>query len=251
MDLRFEPLHVASGEFHMRHEEALLDAMEASLRAGRRDEAALPVLRFYTWEVPTLTLGRSQTPEVALGPRWQEWSQAPGADPRGPGAIVKRPTGGRAVWHEEELTYGVLLPLSHPLFQEGRPGPEEMLGEWLLAGARQAGVRDLAIERGKLGRDPLGVGAAPCFASTARHELTWHGKKWVGSARRLTTHALLQHGSIRLGPSGDRLQEWLTGEPVFDDRPWQELPSPEVLAKSLEADFRARLAACQDSQLLA
>jgi lipoyl(octanoyl) transferase len=235
---RFEPLHCASGEQHMRHEETQLLAMEAALRAGEDTDATLPLLRLYTWDVPTLTLGKSQTPEVALGPRWEEWNRAPGLDPNGPGALVKRPTGGRAVWHEQELTYSVLFPLNHPLFQGGQRGPEEAFGTWLLEGAQRAGIGELALERGKLGRDPLGVGAAPCFASTSRHELTWHGKKWVGSARRLTSHALLQHGAIRLGPAGDRLEEWLTGKAVTDDRPWQDLPSEEVLAAHLEAVFR-------------
>jgi len=235
---RFEPLHCASGEQHMRHEETQLLAMEAALRAGEDTDATLPLLRLYTWDVPTLTLGKSQTPEVALGPRWEEWNRAPGLGPNGPAALVKRPTGGRAVWHEQELTYSVLFPLNHPLFQGGQRGPEEAFGTWLLEGAQQAGIAELALERGKLGRDPLGVGAAPCFASTSRHELTWHGKKWVGSARRLTSHALLQHGAIRLGPAGDRLEEWLTGKAVIDDRPWQDLPSEEVLAAHLEAVFR-------------
>jgi len=226
----------------MRHEEECLLAMEAALRAGETGEAALPLLRLYTWEVPTLTLGKSQTPEVALGPRWEEWQRAPGQVPGGPGALVKRPTGGRAVWHEEELTYSVLFPLDHPLFRGGARGPEELFGTWLLRAGEAAGIQGLALERGKLGRDPLGVGAAPCFASTSRHELTWLGKKWVGSARRLTAHALLQHGAIRLGPAGDRLEEWLTGTRVEDGRPWGTLPTPETLAMHLDATFRDMMA---------
>ncbi|MEN9352724.1 MAG: hypothetical protein RL318_49, partial [Fibrobacterota bacterium] len=237
-DFRFEPLHCASGERHMRHEEAQLLAMEAALRSGETGEAALPLLRLYTWDVPTLTLGKSQTLEVALGPRFEAWQTAPGQDPMGPGAIVKRPTGGRAVWHEQELTYSVLFPIAHPLFRGGERGPEELFGTWLLEGAQAAGIEGLALERGKLGRDPLGVGAAPCFASTSRHELTWHGKKWVGSARRLTAHALLQHGAIRLGPAGDKLEAWITGKDVRDERPWEALPSAEMLAFHLEATFR-------------
>lgn len=243
---RFEPLHCAPGEHHMRHEEASLLAMEAALRAGESGEDGLPLLRFYTWEVPTLTLGKSQSLEVALGARFAEWSAAPGADPRGPGAVVKRPTGGRAVWHEQELTYSVLFPIAHPLFEGGAKGPEELFGTWLLEGAQAAGIENLALERGKLGRDPLGVGAAPCFASTSRHELTWHGKKWVGSARRLTAHALLQHGAIRLGPAGDRLEEWLTGERVEDGRPWEVLPTPETLARHLETAFRDLMAGARN-----
>lgn len=235
MDIRIEPLHVASGEHHMRHEEEIFRRMEELLRQGARSEETVPVLRLYQWDVPTVSLGRSQKPETALSPRWDGWRADPASDPDGPGAVVVRPTGGRAVWHEEELTYGVVFPLSHPLFQGGARTPEEVFGTWLLDSATKAGVRGLSMERGALGRDPLGLGAAPCFASTSRHELKWYGEKWVGSARRLGQTCLIQHGAIRLGPAGDRLQKWLTGSEVRDDRPWSELPSAETLALALMA----------------
>ncbi|MCB9495540.1 MAG: hypothetical protein H6686_01455 [Fibrobacteria bacterium] len=237
-DLRFEPLHTASGEHHMRHEEDLFRRMESTLREGVHGRDAVPVLRLYQWEVPTVSLGKSQTPEIALGERWEAWKTDPNSDPHGPGAVVVRPTGGRAVWHEEELTYAVIFPLEHPVFRDGSRSPEEVFGNWLLHAAESAGVRDLSLERGKASRDPLGIGAAPCFASTSRHELKWHGRKWVGSARRLGLKCLLQHGAIRLGPAGDRLQLWLSGRPVVDDRPWGDLPSAEALAAHLEEGMR-------------
>jgi len=217
----------------MRVDQELFLEMEGALREGRSGEATVPVLRLYTWDVPTISLGKSQTPEVALAPRWEEWKEHPESDPGGPRAVVHRPTGGRAVWHEQELTYAVVFPLRHPLFENGSKSPDEAFGRWLLDGATRAGVEDLALERGKVGRDPLGLGAAPCFASTSRNELKWHGKKWVGSARRLGQMALLQHGAIRLGPAGDRLEEWLTGHRPPDDRPWDELPSAAALADQL------------------
>lgn len=238
---RFEPLMTASGLWHMSHEQELFARMDALLRDGIRTDETTPVLRLYQWDVPTVTLGKSQTPEVALAPRWDAWKRDPAADPGGPGAVVHRPTGGRAVWHEEELTYAVIFPLDHEVFKGGQRTPEEVFGTWLLQSAQDAGVRDLVLERGKLGRDPLGVGPAPCFASTSRHELKWHDEKWVGSARRLGKACLLQHGAIRLGPAGDKLQAWLTGERVEDWRPWRELPTAEALATALEAGMRELL----------
>lgn len=237
-DFRFEPLHTASGEHHMRHEEEIFRRMEESLRQGESSEETLPVLRLYQWEVPTVTLGRSQKPETALAPRWEAWRADPSKDPDGPGAVVIRPTGGRAVWHEDEITYSVIFPLAHPVFQGGSRSPEDVFGTWLLESSEAAGVRSLTIERGILGRDPLGVGAAPCFASTSRHELKWYGEKWVGSARRLGQTCMIQHGAIRLGPAGDKLQKWLAGVETVDPRPWGELPSAEVLAKALELGMR-------------
>jgi len=239
--LRFEPLNTSSGAFHMGHEQELFQAMELALRDGGGG-TVLPVLRLYQWDVPTVSLGKSQTPEVALAPRWPGWRADRASDPNGPDAVVHRPTGGRAVWHEQELTYSVIFPLAHPLFQGGRRSPEEVFGTWLLESAERAGVRNLSMERGTLGRDPLGIGAAPCFASTSRHELKWCGEKWVGSARRLGKASLIQHGAIRLGPAGDKLQTWLTGIPVVDDRPWGELPEARVLAEALEHGMRELLA---------
>lgn len=233
MDLRIEPLHGGDGEQHMRVDRELFQEMELALREGRSGEATVPALRLYTWDVPTVSLGKSQTPEVALAPRWEAWKADPAADPEGPQAVLHRPTGGRAVWHEQELTYSVVFPIRHPLFADGAKSPEETFGRWLMDGALRAGVGNLTLERGSVGRDPLGLGAAPCFASTSRNELKWHGVKWVGSARRLGQMALLQHGAIRLGPAGDRLEEWLTGVRPMDDRPWNELPSAPVLAEKL------------------
>jgi len=218
----------------LRDEEIFL-AMEGFAQSGS-DPA--PVLRLYLWDEPTVSLGRGQVPETALAPRWKGWIQDPASDPDGPAVVVKRPTGGRAVWHEEELTYSVIFPLEHPAFLDGTRSPEEFFGSWILESARRAGVDDLCLERGGSSRDPLGLGPAPCFASTSRHELKWHGLKWVGSARRLGKFALLQHGAIRLGPAGDRLEAWLTGTPPEDGRPWHLLPSPEALACELEATLR-------------
>lgn len=245
--LRIEPLHTASGEHHMRHEEEVFRRMEEALRDGISSEDTIPLLRLYQWDVPTVTLGRSQRPEIALAPRWETWSADPACDPNGPGAVVIRPTGGRAVWHEDELTYSVIFPLSHPIFQGGARSPEDVFGTWLLESATAAGVKALTIERGLLGRDPLGVGAAPCFASTSRHELKWYGEKWVGSARRLGKHAMIQHGAIRLGPAGDKLQKWLAGAEVRDERPWGELPSAERLAEALEEGMREMSSAAAEA----
>jgi len=237
MELRIEPLHGGAGESHMRRDEEAFLSMEAESSPDLR----VPSLRLYLWDEPTVSLGRGQTPEVALAPRWDGWRRNPASDPDAPAGWVKRPTGGRAVWHQDELTYAVVFPLDHPAFQGGRLGPEEFFGAWLLESGRRAGIQDLSLERGGSTRDPLGLGPAPCFASTSRHELKWRGIKWVGSARRLGKRAMLQHGSIRLGPGGDRLEAWLTGTRPQDDRPWRTLPSPDALALHLAETLGDRI----------
>ncbi|MBK8802989.1 MAG: hypothetical protein IPN71_13235 [Fibrobacteres bacterium] len=232
--LRIDPLRGGSGAEHMRTDTALFHDMELALKSGDSNDASLPILRLYTWNHPTVSLGKNQSPETALAPRWEAWSQDPLSNPQGPAEVVHRPTGGRAVWHQDELTYSVVFPIDHPLFQGGARSPEEVFGLWLLESGKAAGIESLSLERGGSSRDPLGLGPAPCFASTSRHELKWHGLKWVGSARKLGQKALLQHGSIRLGPAGDRLESWLTGLPLAaDTRPWHVLPSADSLAQQL------------------
>lgn len=229
----------------MRTDTDLFQDMERALRAGESNEATIPMLRLYTWNHPTVSLGKNQTPEVALAPRWERWHQDPGCDPDGPAEVVHRPTGGRAVWHQDELTYSVLFPIEHPVFQGGARSPEEFFGNWLLEAGEAAGIEGLSLERGGSSRDPLGLGAAPCFASTSRHELKWLGLKWVGSARKLGQKALLQHGAIRLGPGGDLLERWLTQAPLPSDlRPWHTLPTPQRLADQLIQAMIRRLDEC-------
>jgi lipoate-protein ligase A len=240
MEARIEPLHSDTGENLLRRDEQLFLEMEAALRDPDRSVPVLPILRIYQWSEPTVSLGRGQKPEVALAPRWEDWSRDPKSDPLGPAAVVQRPTGGRAVWHEDELTYSVVLPLDLPRLAQGR-SPDEVVGRWLLDAGTAVGIEGLSLERGGGSRDPLGLGAAPCFASTSRNELKWLGSKWVGSARRIGKHCLLQHGAIRLGPAGDRLEIWLGGTPPPDPRHWSSLPSAERLARSLIDLFPAHI----------
>lgn len=233
MSLLVTPLHSDLGAAHMAKDLEAFLAMETAGREGVAPDPPTPILRLYQWSEPTVSLGRGQTAPVALAPKWETWSGDPASDPDGPAAVVQRPTGGRGVWHEDELTYSVIFPLEHPIFEGGRRGPDEVFGNWLWEAGRRAGIDGLSLERGGSSRDPLGLGPAPCFASTSRHELKWLGVKWVGSARRLGKHALLQHGAIRLGPAGDKLERWLTGTAPEDLRPWSTLPSADLLAQSL------------------
>src|SRR5207248_1466855 len=73
---------------------------EALLEAARRDEAP-PTLRFYGWARPTLSLGRHQDPDEHID---HAFRCRRGID------LVRRPTGGRAVLHDHEVTYSIVLP---------------------------------------------------------------------------------------------------------------------------------------------
>jgi lipoate-protein ligase A len=153
-------------------DQAMLD------RAGRGDRW----LRLYRWSPHCLSFGRH---EPAL--RRYDWRKIAerGLD------VVRRPTGGRAVWHAEELTYALALPAD--AFGGLRQAYEE-IHRMLLAAIRHLGVpAEPAPSRGASGLD-----AGACFASPAGGEIVFRGRKVVGSAQLREGGGLLQHGSILL-----------------------------------------------------
>jgi len=178
----------ASGAWNM-----ALDA--ALLRAAERD--GLCALRLYAWDPPTLSFGRN---EPALK-RYDRNAIAARAL-----AVVRRPTGGRAVWHDREVTYAVAAPAS--VFGSLRTSYREihaMLAEAL--GGLGAHVL-LAADR-----PAAGVGAGACFASAAGGEvMAATGGKVVGSAQVRGDGAFLQHGSVLLAAEQDVVAAVTRGE---------------------------------------
>jgi lipoate-protein ligase A len=153
-------------------------------RAEQLDRGeALPMLRVYRWDPWCISLGRHQSfDDIDL-----DATRAAGYD------VVRRPTGGRAILHAEELTYCVVMPsLGRSIMDVYRS-----ISEALTAGLRRL-VPDVSVARSqpdfqKLYREP---GSIPCFSSSARYEIEFGGRKLVGSAQRRIGTAVLQHGSI-------------------------------------------------------
>ncbi len=155
------------------------------------ESAGEPVLRvrLYRWDPPTASIGRHQNPSSALDSDICEAEGIP---------IVRRPTGGRAVFHDRsELTYAVV---SNSLSLVGSGGILETYRR--IAEVLQAGLRGIGVET-RLARTGTSIrsGAAPalrqpCFASASRHELLSGNRKIAGSAQRRLRRAVLQHGSI-------------------------------------------------------
>ena len=143
-------------------------------------------LRLYRWDPPSLSFGRH---EAAM----RRYDRAE-IERRGL-AVVRRPTGGRAVWHEEEVTYAVAAPLA--TFGSLAATYRE-IHERIAAALRTLGVPAVLAERRHPFR-PQRAGA--CFAATAGGEIVVAGRKIVGSAQLAHGRAVLQHGSILLGGS--------------------------------------------------
>jgi lipoate-protein ligase A len=152
------------------------------------EESAAPktIVRFYQWRRPTISLGRNQKLETAVD---RDYCEAHGID------IVHRPTGGRAVLHDDELTYAVISN-DASCFGDTIYANYKRVSEALCDAYQRVGVDAiLAPETRKIpvprnGADP------PCFISPSRYELTVEGRKVVGSAQRRVRNSFLQHGSM-------------------------------------------------------
>lgn len=184
----------------------------ALLAAARADTARPDVLRVFRFDPAGITLGASQRPERELDLARVEAAGVPWA---------LRPTGGRAIWHDEEWTFSLTCRLG-PRGWAGDPATAYARTSALLAGA----FRTLGVPVEQSAGTPRGVGsprgagapAAPCFASTARLELTLGGRKFAGVAQRESRGALLQQGSLLLGDSHLRLADWLRAGPADRER---------------------------------
>jgi len=161
-----------TGAENMARDEALLDEV---LRTGGA------FLRLYRFDPPCWSIGRNEP-----------------ANETHDVAVVRRPTGGRAVWHEHEVTYAVAAPLA--TFGRLRDA-YRAIHERLARALKSLGVdATLAADR-----PTVRLSARPpvCFAATVGGEVLVAGRKVIGSAQVRRRDAFLQHGSILLDGSPD------------------------------------------------
>ncbi|MEO5988036.1 MAG: hypothetical protein ABIU54_05565, partial [Candidatus Eisenbacteria bacterium] len=130
------------------------------------------------------------------------------------------PTGGRAIFHDEEWTFSLVTPMGSDGWAPDAMGAYASTCTLMSRAMAELGV-PVELSCGSAQgvgspRAPQGP-AAPCFASTARHELTLAGRKFAGIAQRQVGDALLQQGSLLLGDSHLELAKWLPIEPRARD----------------------------------
>ncbi len=192
---RLLPWSTGTGAWNM----ALDEALFLSYEQGK----APPTLRFYGWDPPAVSLGCFQQP---LTEEQQRRCRQAGVD------WVKRPTGGRAVFHEDELTYAFVAGE-----RDGFGGP--VLADYQKIGLgfkRAFALLGLTVELAPGARRAKGLSSQACFAASSWYEITCQGRKLVGSAQLRRGKALLQHGSILL-----------TFDPWFWREVWKEVPATE------------------------
>jgi len=196
----------ADGATNMATDEAILTAVT--------EGESLPTLRFFAWEPPCLSIGYNQaTDEVDI----TECQQA-GVD------VVRRPTGGRAILHTDELTYSIVAPQSEPRVAGGVVESYRRLSAGLVRGLRLLGVD---VAQAEAGHGQNADVSAACFDAPSAYEVTAGGKKLVGSAQVRRREAVLQHGSLPLRGDITRICRYLV------------VPSEER-CQALRQELRAR-----------
>ncbi|AYB38908.1 lipoate--protein ligase family protein [Brevibacillus laterosporus] len=162
-----------------------------------------PTVRFYTWNPATLSIGYFQKMEKEI--KIDEVKRL------GLG-LVRRPTGGRAVLHDAELTYSVIVSEDHPQMPKSVTEAYKVISMGLLHGFQKLGLQaemvSLASEEEKAKYNSPGSSA--CFDSPSWYELVVEGKKVAGSAQTRQKGVILQHGSILLDMDVDLLFSLLT-----------------------------------------
>jgi len=157
---------------------------EAVFRAGIRRKV-LPTLRFYGWRVPTLSIGCFQDYEKEVD---IDACRKFGVE------IVRRPTGGKAVLHEQELTYAVIAGANSPHFPPDILTTYRVISGCIAEGLAEIGIRAEMEAVGR--RSPEGTLRSACFSAPSRYELLVGGRKICGSAQMRSRGVFLQHGSL-------------------------------------------------------
>ncbi|SFS59518.1 lipoate--protein ligase family protein [Marininema halotolerans] len=177
-------------------------AIDEAILIAHSEGKTPPTIRFYGWNPATLSIGYFQKAEkeVDLNVLKQQGI-----------GFVRRPTGGRAVFHDQELTYSVILSEDYPGMPTSVTDSYRVISTGLLKGFLNLGLQgemvplDTEEEQAKY----QSLGSAACFDSPSNYELVVEGRKIAGSAQTRQRGVILQHGSILLDMDVDRLFELL------------------------------------------
>jgi lipoate-protein ligase A len=214
---------------------------EAILRSCQTGQAS-PTLRLYLWRPPGVSIGYFQSLEKMVDLNKCKKNNID---------VVRRITGGRAVLHENEITYSVCASLEeYPEFGENINETYQKIsfalleslkalkifGEWVKPNREGIGI-DSAGSINSLKASSLQVTedsyfSKPCFMSNSRYEITVEGKKLIGSAQRRFQDSFIQHGSIPLGNGKFNLADLLSIESLASENTKKRVVKKKLEEKS-------------------
>ncbi|WP_236015478.1 lipoate--protein ligase family protein [Planococcus soli] len=173
-------------------------ALDEALLTWHSEGLIPPVIRFYSWEPAALSIGYFQKVEKEI--------DMEAVNRLGLG-FVRRPTGGRGVLHEHELTYSIIVSEDYPDMPETVTEAYRVLSEGLLEGFKNLGldayfsVPDTDAKRADLKKPKSAV----CFDAPSWYEMVVEGKKVAGSAQTRQKGVILQHGAILIDLDAEKL----------------------------------------------
>ena len=162
-------------------------AVDESILHGIYSDKSLPTLRVYSWSPPCFSLGYAQ-PSSDVN---EEFLRTSGWQ------LVRRPTGGRAILHTDELTYSVITPNNEPRMAGGVLESYSRLASALLKALILLGLPAESKET-YLKQPQSNLNNPVCFEVPSNYEITVNGKKLIGSAQARRKEGILQHGSLPL-----------------------------------------------------
>jgi len=168
----------SSGSWNMAVDEAILEEVVS--------KNVSPTLRLYSWHPYCLSIGHAQpisevNTDLLIEKGWD---------------IVRRPTGGRAILHADELTYSISAPIDDPHIQGGVIESYRHLSRGLVRTLDLIGI--VSDSKPKLEKEKHLLKNPVCFQYPSDYEITFKGKKLIGSAQARKINGLLQHGAIPL-----------------------------------------------------
>jgi lipoate-protein ligase A len=205
--LRHPPAH---GSWNMAVDEALLERVIAG--------QSPPVLRLYAWEPACLSLGQVQPAadvdrERLAGAGWE---------------LIRRPTGGRAILHFDELTYAVIAPVGEPrvqgtLLESYLKLSAALKNALALLGLAVTAREDAGAAQAARSHNPV------CFEEPSSYELLFDDRKILGSAQARRGNAFLQHGALPLNGDIARITQVL----AFPDEAARKAAAEKLSARAV------------------
>lgn len=192
--IKFIPFEVKSGQENMRIDSDLLDF-------AIQNRLEYPIFRLYGWSPACISLGRNQQDAFID----KKFLKDTGID------LVKRLTGGRALLHDNEITYSYICPVSYLKHGDNVKQSYMEISQILIDGFRKLGI-ELEFGASK----PVNTKFDYCMLISTGADLCYKGKKLIGSAQCRKEGYILQHGSI-LYDYNKPLLEKIFKEPVGTD----------------------------------
>ena len=144
-----------------------------------------PILRFYKWIPSSISIGYNQKPENLVNIEFCKKNKIP---------VVRRPTGGSAIFHDIEITYSFCANISHHPYFSMPSSTYFIISNSIIKGLKKIGIK-LKLRGFSNGKEPSFTDFA-CFSLFSKYDIVYNDKKIVGSAQRRNKFSFLQHGSI-------------------------------------------------------